>query len=377
MTYDFDEADDLTPGPHDLTLTPGVITDAAFEFSSDILGDLSTVAISFTPATELLTEYGTIQITAPVWYSRYDSDSKSMVDVYTNGDEDFGCMSRNFSSFGAAIEDGLISITYDAFLLEKGETVTIECLNWRNPILPGVYSGHQVETLDGELNFIDRSEDVSLNAEDFKAGPLNDELITYALDVAFSGEVSSYSISFEADLALNIRDGCYVKYTFPSELDVTGMDLETLAGEGLLLDSDGQSSSSVLKYSMLEKTDGEDSYIVLEGCQFDPVGKSDAELEKFSSTEFKVALSGIKNPSEIAETSPLSIEVFKTWNSTTATPETLLTYTLTSVISASHFQHESGQLELASITTSNATIGAEEGNIATITFTVGTDLPRL
>jgi hypothetical protein len=41
------------------------------------------------------------------------------------------------------------------------------------------------------------------------------------------------------------------------------MDLTTISGTGLLLDSDGQSTASILKDSMLEDDDHEDNYIVL------------------------------------------------------------------------------------------------------------------
>lgn len=58
MSYDFEEAEDLTVGPYDLPVTPGIIENASFEFSNDILGDLSTATIKFTPATTFLTEYG-------------------------------------------------------------------------------------------------------------------------------------------------------------------------------------------------------------------------------------------------------------------------------------------------------------------------------
>lgn len=144
--------------------------------------------------------------------------------------------------------------------------------------------------------------------------PLDESLITYDLDVVYPGEYATYTISFKSEIPMDITGSCYVKYTFPSELDVTMMDLTSISGTGLLLDSDGLSTASILKKSMLENTNHENNFIVLKGCQFDPSGKSNEELQNFSVNDFNVTLGNIMNPHDDGvSTSAFKIEVFKYW----------------------------------------------------------------
>lgn len=55
--------------------------------------------------------------------------------------------------------------------------------------------------------------------------------------------------------------------------------------------------------------------------------------------------------------------------------DSLIASSYSSYIPASAFEHESGQITQISLTTSNKTVGAEQGNTATITFTPDTSLP--
>lgn len=58
--YDFDNADDLTEGPYNLSVTPAVIEDAEFTFTSNVLGELNNLTITFTPVTIFMEYQGNI-----------------------------------------------------------------------------------------------------------------------------------------------------------------------------------------------------------------------------------------------------------------------------------------------------------------------------
>jgi hypothetical protein len=169
----------------------------------------------------------------------------------------------------------------------------IECHNWRNPLTPEIFKGFKIKTAHQDEVTTAESSVLQIDATYYTSMLLDDSLITYDLDVVYPGEYSTYTISFKSEVPLDITDGCYVKYTFPKEIDANRMDLSSISGKGLFLDSDGKSSSSILMVAMLENTDHEDNYIILEGCKFDPSGKTDEDLQNFSVDEFIVSISNI------------------------------------------------------------------------------------
>tara|TARA_B110000285_G_scaffold210174_1_gene251814 strand:- start:145 stop:318 length:174 start_codon:yes stop_codon:yes gene_type:complete len=52
-----------------------------------------------------------------------------------------------------------------------------------------------------------------------------------------ANELSDYSIEFKTDILIDAQDGCFVKYTFPPELDATYIDLTDVHGSGMLVGS--------------------------------------------------------------------------------------------------------------------------------------------
>jgi hypothetical protein len=64
---------------------------------------------------------------------------------------------------------------------------------------------------------------------------------TFVFDVSsfFQGDESDKIISFELSNPLENNDGCYVKITFPDEIDISNVDLTDIQGSGLLADADG------------------------------------------------------------------------------------------------------------------------------------------
>lgn len=53
--------------------------------------------------------------------------------------------------------------------------------------------------------------------------------------------VSNFSISFTPDIEIDPSEGCWVKYTFPPEIDAQSMDLEEIVAKGMFVDASGQS----------------------------------------------------------------------------------------------------------------------------------------
>ena len=73
---------------------------------------------------------------------------------------------------------------------------------------------------------------------------------------------------------------CYVKYTFPPEVDISGLDLTKIEGKGLFIDRSGAIKTFDSRF-LLNKFNAAERWIVLKGCEFDPVGKSDEQLAIF------------------------------------------------------------------------------------------------
>ena len=65
---------------------------------------------------------------------------------------------------------------------------------------------------------------------------------------------------------------CFVKLTFPREIDISKVDPTKVEGKGMLVDSEGEVSFPVISNNF-EDESGE-HWIILSGCSFDPEGKS-------------------------------------------------------------------------------------------------------
>jgi hypothetical protein len=115
----------------------------------------------------------------------------------------------------------------------------IVCTNWRNPITPGVVSGFYIRTLDEHGDLMDKSISLDLDASGLLPDVILDEHLSLELSVPATGQVSSYTISFEIDIPMETTGECFVKYMFPVELDLTGLDIEDIEGYGMFIDETG------------------------------------------------------------------------------------------------------------------------------------------
>jgi hypothetical protein len=70
-----------------------------------------------------------------------------------------------------------------------------------------------------------------------------------------------------SELNIDSSSGCFIKYTFPGEIDATDLDLNAIEGKGMLVDSTGAISlfsSEDVKHNL---DSGElPQWIALPGC---------------------------------------------------------------------------------------------------------------
>jgi len=86
---------------------------------------------------------------------------------------------------------------------------------------------------------IDFTADFSLDATSKTAAQISDDTFSYSLGVAFPTELTDYTLSFETQSMIESDQGCYVKITFPDEIDISSVDLTNIQGTGMLVDGDG------------------------------------------------------------------------------------------------------------------------------------------
>ena len=48
------------------------------------------------------------------------------------------------------------------------------------------------------------------------------------MTISFAAEASDYTVDFTSTAPIDSMNGCFVKYTFPDEIDVTSLDLENI-----------------------------------------------------------------------------------------------------------------------------------------------------
>lgn len=81
---------------------------------------------------------------------------------------------------------------------------------------------------------------------------------------------------------------CYVKYTFPPELDVSELNLEDVKGSDMFIDETG-SLRVFNETHITHNFDNEDEvekWIILPGCEFNPMERTEEELINFRQNIF-------------------------------------------------------------------------------------------
>lgn len=130
---------------------------------------------------------------------------------------------------------------------------------------------------------------------------------------ALEGVYADYTINFTSPLPIDSSGGCFVKFVFPAELDISDLNLQTIEGSGLFVDSDGVASTNN-SASQANLYFDDPQTLVLEGCSFDPSTATATQLSSFRSDFFSVTFKGILNPIPASDLSPFVISVYKSMN---------------------------------------------------------------
>lgn len=220
----------------------------------------------------------------PVWSSAYDPELKQVVDKYQRGAPGFSCTSPQFESLTVSESpDNTLSLLYTNMLVDMTTSpsrVVITCSGWRNPLVPTLTPGYYVRTFSSSHSLIDQTEQFSVDATGLLAPVFGQSNFEYALTSDFLDKPSNYTLTFTTDLDVTSGDGCFVKYTFPQEVDLSGLHPE-FAGAGMLVAADGDVGAFVAKGDNLRVTEELVKWIAIEGCQFDPRNAERAQLANF------------------------------------------------------------------------------------------------
>jgi hypothetical protein len=137
------------------------------------------------------------------------------------------------------IEGGVITLSYTDLLNEQTDAVVISCTNWRNPLIAEIVEGFAIRTYDVNGNPIDFVESFDYDGTSLTLIEVDDSTFLYDISSNFPRDESDKIISFELSNSLETNDGCYVKITFPDEIDISNVNLTDIQGSGLLADADG------------------------------------------------------------------------------------------------------------------------------------------
>ena len=99
-------------------------------------------------------------------------------------------------------------------------------------------------------------------------------------------------------------DGCYIKYIFPKEIQVSSSVLRTYTGKSLLVSSSGGSSRTPEE----EDFESEEKYVIIEGC----LKNLDSNFIEYT---LELEFSKVYLPYAVRSTSNFVVEVYKNYYS--------------------------------------------------------------
>lgn len=158
---------------------------------------------------------GVIEVQVPNWYKV--GTSKDF--MYSNLAED-ECSSDCMTIVQSRSLFGTIRLFYEDMTPEciSGETIIIECRDFRNPIYQKKWNGFYVITYDDEASPkpIERSQSAFLDAESYRATVIdvsNMRIQPANLEIATA---SQWTIYLAVPIPMEL--GCFVKLYYPSDL---------------------------------------------------------------------------------------------------------------------------------------------------------------
>jgi hypothetical protein len=119
-------------------------------------------------------------------------------------------------------------LTYTELIAGGTDPVEIVCVNWKNPITPSKITGFTIRTYDEDGDLLDKSRALNVDATNLKPAKIEDDDISISLSLPAASQVSSYTISFDVKIPIESTGECFVKYIFPAEIDISGLNLENI-----------------------------------------------------------------------------------------------------------------------------------------------------
>lgn len=175
--------------------------------------------IQFMPPTALAPDMrGRLQLTMPLWYN---IDNFSKTSYMYNEEAIDKCSSAQLGITSSASVGTSLRINYDyvepGFF--SGQTITVTCKGFKNPIYPDFWTGFNLRVFDGDLKQItytqantlsfDATElqPVKLDASDFKVQPGVRQVGTFSMWI------------FNLDVTTPLEESCFIKVRLPTDLE--------------------------------------------------------------------------------------------------------------------------------------------------------------
>jgi hypothetical protein len=91
-------------------------------------------------------------------------------------------------------------LTYEGLIGDNTASVTIQCNNWKNPVLPEIVTGFVIKTYDASNYEIDESEDFSYDGTILSEVSIDMSQITFSTFTQLSGGLYGIIVDFETSL---------------------------------------------------------------------------------------------------------------------------------------------------------------------------------
>ena len=136
----------------------------------------------------------------------------------------------------------------------------------------------------------------------------------------------------------------------------------------MLVDADGNVATSVLSSNIDEET-SDKKWIVVAGCNFDLINKSEEQLVNFSQDNFTLTIPDVTNQWEVSDTGNITIEIYQAYDELIEELSKLSDGPTGFIIASGSFSIVVRELKDSSIATTNTVVGENTDNQATFRFT--------
>ena len=151
-----------------------------------------------------------------------------------------------------------------------------------------------------------------MDASDFTPFIVSDDDVSYSTGDSDVQKSTTYIVNLTSPVPLEVLNwNCYIKYTFPIELNVVESELTSYTADGLLKGAD----SSTKIQPVFKSLSGDTKSIIFKGCHDSALQGSTRPNSIIQNLNF--VFSKIRNPYSVRTTSPLIIQVFKEWSAAT------------------------------------------------------------